>query len=42
MVTEDGAETEIASGEAYEIQPGHDGWVVGDQAVTAIEFSPAK
>ena len=42
VVTEDGAETEIASGEAYEIQPGHDGWVVGDQAVTAIEFSPAE
>jgi hypothetical protein len=41
VVAEDGGEAEIGPGEAYEIQPGHDGWVVGDQAVTAIEFSPA-
>lgn len=38
---EDGAEEEIGPGEVYEIQPGHDGWVVGDEAVIAIEFSPA-
>jgi hypothetical protein len=38
---EDGAEAEIGPGEAYEIMPGHDGWVVGDEAVVAIEFSPA-
>jgi len=42
VVTEDGGEADIGPGEAYEIQPGHDGWVVGDEAVVAIEFSPAE
>jgi hypothetical protein len=41
VATEDGGEAEIGPGEAYEIQPGHDGWVVGDEAVVTIEFSPA-
>jgi hypothetical protein len=40
VATDDGANAEIGPGEAYEIQPGHDGWVVGDEAVIAIEFSP--
>ena len=39
VATNDGAEAEIGPGEAYEIQPGHDGWVIGDEAVTAVEFS---
>jgi hypothetical protein len=26
----------------YEIQPGHDGWVVGDEAVTSIELAGAE
>ena len=39
VVTEDGGESEIGPGEAYEIMPGHEGWVVGDEAVTSIEFS---
>ena len=42
VATEDGADAEIGPGEAYEIQPGHDGWVVGDEAVICIEFSPAE
>jgi len=42
VVTDDGAEAEIGAGEAYEIQPGHDGWVVGDETVTMIEFSGAE
>jgi quercetin dioxygenase-like cupin family protein len=37
--TNDGGEAEIGPGEAYEILPGHDGWVIGDEAVTSIEFS---
>jgi quercetin dioxygenase-like cupin family protein len=41
VATEDGDEREIVAGDAYEIRPGHDGWVVGDQVVTSIEFSPA-
>ncbi len=39
VATEDGGDTEIVAGEAYEIRPGHDGWVVGDQTVTSVEFS---
>ena len=39
VATEDGADAEIAPGEAYEIQPGHDGWVVGDEPVMSVEFS---
>lgn len=35
---EDGTEQDIASGEAYVIEPGHDAWVVGDQQVVAFEF----
>ena len=40
VAPEDGNETEIGPGEAYDIQPGHDGWVVGDEAVHSIEFLP--
>ena len=38
VATNDGAEAEFGPGEAYEIQPGHDGWVVGDEAVESVEF----
>jgi hypothetical protein len=31
VVTPDGQELEITRGDAYEIAPGHDAWVVGDQ-----------
>ena len=36
--TNDGHEAEFGPGDAYEIQPGHDGWVVGDEPMTSIEF----
>jgi hypothetical protein len=39
VATEDGGDAEIGPGEAYDIQPGHDGWVVGDEAVVSVEFS---
>jgi hypothetical protein len=39
VATEDGGDAEIGPGEAYEIHPGHDGWVVGDEAVVSVEFS---
>src|SRR4051812_15921172 len=29
VVPEVGAETDISSGQAYDIEPGHDAWVVG-------------
>jgi hypothetical protein len=37
---DDGTEQEIGSGQAYVIEPGHDAWVVGDEAVVGFEFEP--
>ena len=34
----DGSEQDIAPGQAYVIEPGHDAWVVGDEAVVGYEF----
>ncbi len=38
VVHDDGTEQEIRSGQAYVIEPGHDAWVVGDEAVVGFEF----
>lgn len=35
---DDGTEQEIGPGNAYVIEPGHDAWVVGDDAVVGFEF----
>ena len=35
---EDGTEGDIKPGETYVIEPGHDAWVVGEEAVVAYEF----
>jgi mannose-6-phosphate isomerase-like protein (cupin superfamily) len=42
VATEDGGEAELAPGDAYEIEPGHDAWVVGDEPVTLVEFVGAE
>ena len=42
VVSDDGAETEVVAGHAYEIQPGHDAWVVGDEPVVFVEFQGAE
>jgi hypothetical protein len=42
VVTDDGGEAELGAGEAYEILPGHDGWVVGNEPVESIEFTGAE
>ena len=36
----DGTEQEITAGDAYVIEPGHDAWVVGDEAFVGFEFEP--
>ena len=36
--TDDGAERTLGPGEAFDIPPGHDGWVVGDEDCVTIEF----
>jgi hypothetical protein len=38
VVTNEGVELEISAGDAYEVLPGHDAWVVGDQPFQGLEF----
>jgi class 3 adenylate cyclase len=38
----DGLELEIGPGEMYEIPPGHDAWVVGDEPFVSIDFSAMR
>lgn len=35
---EDGSEIDVGPGDAYVIEPGHDAWVVGSEAVVGFEF----
>jgi hypothetical protein len=41
IVHDDGTEADIDAGDVYDIQPGHDAWVVGDQEVVGVEFDTA-
>jgi uncharacterized cupin superfamily protein len=41
VVHDDGSEADVAAGEVYNIAPGHDAWVVGDEPVVAVEFDAA-
>ena len=41
LVADDGAEQEIVAGDAYNIPPGHDAWVVGDETFVGLEFRSA-
>jgi hypothetical protein len=36
----EGEDIDISAGDAYEILPGHDAWVVGDQPFEGLEFDP--
>jgi hypothetical protein len=38
VVMDDGSELDINAGEAYEIAPGHDAWVEGDETFSGVEF----
>ncbi len=38
MVMDDGAEAEVGPGDFFEIEPGHDAWVVGDQPCVLVDF----
>jgi class 3 adenylate cyclase len=42
VVMADGTELDIVPGDAYEIPPGHDSWVVGDSAWDTVEFTSAR
>ena len=39
---DDGTEREIGPGQVINIPPGHDGWVVGNEPVIAIDISGAE
>jgi hypothetical protein len=36
---DDGTERDIGPGQVINIPPGHDGWVVGDEPVVAIDIA---
>ena len=38
VVMDDGTELDIKAGDAYEIAPGHDAWVEGDETFRGVEF----
>jgi hypothetical protein len=38
VIHDDGTEGDIGPGEAYVIEPGHDAWVVCDEAMVGFEF----
>jgi hypothetical protein len=38
VVHNDGAQADLASGDAYSIEPGHDAWVISDEPFKAYEF----
>jgi hypothetical protein len=39
---DDGTEVEVGPGDAFKVDPGHDAWVVGDEACVAMEFAAAE
>ena len=39
---DDGTEMDIVAGDAYEIPPGHDAWIIGDEVFDSVEFASAR
>lgn len=37
----DGTERDYSAGDVFDVPPGHDMWVLGDEPYTCIEFAPA-
>jgi class 3 adenylate cyclase len=40
--TDTGARRRVTAGDVYEVPPGHNGWVVGDEPAVAIEFAGVR
>ena len=38
VVNDDGSEAVVNAGDAYVFEPGHDGWVIGDEPAVGFEF----
>src|SRR6185312_245706 len=36
----DGAERELCAGDAFDVPPGHDSWVIGDEPYVSLDFVP--
>jgi quercetin dioxygenase-like cupin family protein len=41
VVMDDGTEGEVGPGDVARIEPGHDAWVVGDEACESVDFGPS-
>jgi hypothetical protein len=39
---DDGSELEVGPGDAFDMPPGHDAWIVGDQACVLLDFGGLK
>lgn len=39
IVMNDGTSTELNPGDVFDIQPGHDAWVIGEEACTLLDFA---
>lgn len=39
VATADGTRTELGPGDAFEVGPGHDAWVVGDETCVALDIT---
>lgn len=42
VVTSDGAQRTLGPGEVFDIPPGHDAWVLGEEPLVSIEFRGAR
>jgi hypothetical protein len=42
VVLDNGTEGEAAAGDLFEIAPGHDAWIVGDEPCVVIDFQGAS
>lgn len=42
VASDEGQEIELTPGTAYDIQPGHDSWVEGDETWVGLEFRSAE
>jgi ketosteroid isomerase-like protein len=40
VVTDDGTESEVRAGQLFDLGPGHDAWVVGEEACVMLDVSP--
>ena len=38
VANDDGSEALVSAGDAYVFEPGHNGWVVGDEPAVGYEF----